>query len=299
MSAPLYRPLRILCTLVGWGTLWGICASAQAGTNTQAEEPVPLTVVATDESYVFASAFNHTDSGRGDAFHSSLDFTQRAALGGAWFFQAGLSAERYAFGVGKNSPLPSSLESFNFPIGIVNITQGDIGFTAQVRPGFYFENAVTGGAFDIPLELGGDLPLIDEKLYIAWGLRAAMLQRYPIMPFPGLIWVINPKLILYGNLPEPRLEYTPSERLTLWTGGEYIDGTYKMDSGTGERYSGTPVEYSELRAGMGLAFIPAKGWNVKLATGYVLKRTFDFYRADQSYVSAPTAYLRLQVSREF
>ena len=283
------------------GAMLLAAAVALAG-SAPPEEPVPLNVVATDESAVFSSGFNHRGIGRGDAWHSSLDVTRRIPLAGPeghWFLQAGLSGERFDFGGSDRGPLPSTLQTFNVPFGLVNITQAHIGFIAQLRPGFYFEHELSRGAFDVPLEIGGYWPLINEKLYAAWGLRAALLQPHGVFPAAGLIWVINPTLILHGVLPEPRIEYTVSEKLALWAGGEFTGGTFKMDSGTGGRFSGTVVQYCEIRAGAGATLVPAKGWCVKLAAGYACERKFDFYRADQSYVADPAPYVRLQASAEF
>ena len=263
------------------------------------EEPVPLTVLATDESAVFSSGFNHQGIGHGDAFHSALDFTRRIPLKEHWFFQLGVSADRFDFGGADRGPLPSTLQTFNVPIGISYITQGHVGFLVQLRPGFYFEHEISRGAFDVPLEIGGYSPLINEKLYAAWGLRAGLLQHYGVFPVAGFIWVIKPTLILHAMLPEPRLEYNVSDRLAIWAGGEFLGGNYKMDSGSEDRFSGTVVEYYEIRVGAGATITPAKGWSVKLAAGCATERKFNFYRASQSYVADPAPYVRLQASVEF
>lgn len=264
--------------------------------------PVPLNVIATDDSAVFSSGFNHRGVGQGDAVHSSFDFTRRFPLTdtmGHWFLQAGASEDRFDFGGAQRGPLPGTLQTFNVPLGIVNITQAHIGFIAQLRPGFYFEHEISQGAFDVPLEIGGYWPLIDEKLYAAWGMRAGLLQQHGVFPTAGLIWVIDPSLILHVVLPEPRLEYTVSDRLALWAGSEFTGGSYKMDSDGEGKYSGTVVQYYEIRAGAGATFFPLKGWCVKLAAGYACERKLDFYRADASYVADPAPYVRLQTAVEF
>jgi len=280
------------------GVTLGISTSAFAGAGTP-EEPVPLNVVAVDGSYVFSSGFNHGGIGRGDALRSVFDYTRRFPLTGNWFLQAGVSQERFDFGGTDRGPLPSTLQTLNIPLGIVNITQGHIGFLAQFRPGFYFEHELSQGAFDIPFEIGSFWPLIDEKLYLAWGMRATALQHYGVFPTVGAIWVADPKFIVYCVLPEPRVEYTVSERLAVWAGSELLGGNYKMDSDAGERFSGTVVQYFDIRLGTGATITPAKGWSIKVAAGYSIERKFDFYRARQSYVADPAPYVRLQASAEF
>lgn len=264
--------------------------------------PVPLNVFATDDSAVFSSGFNHKGIESGNAQHSNFDFTRRFPFtdeNGHWFCQAGVSMDRFDFGGSRRGPLPSTLQTFNIPVGIVNITQAHIGFIAQLRPGFYFEHDLSEGAFDVPLEIGGYWPLMNEKLYAAWGMRAGLLQQHGVFPTAGLIWVITPTVILYGVLPEPRLEYTASDRLLLWAGSEFTGGSYKMDSDGGDRFSGTVVEYYEIRVGAGATLVALKGWSLKVAAGYALERKFDFYRANESYVADPAPYIRIQTSVEF
>jgi len=296
-------PLPLPC--LRWFSLLGAAvfgATAAWAGSVAPDEPVPLDVIATDESAVFSSGFNHRGTGSGDAWHSSLDVTRRIPLAGPaghWFLQAGVSGERFDFGGSDRGSLPGTLQTFNVPLGIVNITEAHVGFIAQLRPGFYFEHEISRGAFDVPLEIGGYWPLINEKLYAAWGLRAGLLMPHGVFPTAGLIWVINPKLILHGVLPEPRLEYTVSDRLALWAGSEFNGGTFKIDSGTDGKFSGTVVQYYEIRAGAGATLVPAKGWSIKLAAGYACERKFDFYRADQSSVADPAPYVRLQASVEF
>lgn len=292
---------RILKSCVGGLLLW-LAATGLAGPSVQPEPaaaPVPLNVVATDASTVFPSEINHQGTGRSGACHSTLDLTRRIPITGNWFFQVGANLERFDFGTTERGPLPTTLQTFNVPIGIVNITQEHVGFLAQLRPGFFFEHEVTRGAFDIPFEIGSFIPVIDEQLYVAWGMRAALLQKYGVFPMGGVIWVIHPKLILYGHLPEPRLEYTVNEQWLLWTGGECIGGSFKMDANDTDRIGGTVVQYCELRGGLGATYIPAKGWNLKLAAGYAFERKFDFYRAQAGYVANPAPYVRLQASAEF
>jgi len=302
MLPSLRRCFKLSIGLLGKGTGLALCvaSSALAGLAPP-EEPVPLNVVATDESAVFASGFNHREIGRGSAFHSTFDFTRRIPLVGNWFLQAGVSEERFDFGGPDRGPLPGTLQAVNLPLGVSYIIQGHIGFLAQLRPGFYFEHEISRGAFDVPLEIGGYWPLIDEKLYAAWGLRATVMQHYIAFPTAGLIWIIDsePTLILHGILPEPRIEYTVNDKLAVWAGGELIGGTYKMDSGEGSKFSGTVVQYFEIRAGAGVTLTPVKGWSIKLAGGYACERKLDFYRADQSYIADPAPYVRLQVSAEF
>ena len=295
---PLFLPPR--CYAIAGGIL--LAATAALARTEPTDGPVPLDALSTDESAVFPSGFNHQGIGDGGVMHSAVDYTRRfpwTDTMGHWFWQAGISGERFDFGGVRRGPLPGTLQTINFPLGIVNITQEHIGFLAQVRPGFYFEHDLSRGAFDVPLEVGSYWPLLNEKLYLAWGFRAALLQHYIVFPTAGLIWVITPDLILYGHLPEPRLEYTPSDKLALWAGGEVLGGSYKMDSDTGERFSGTVVEYYEVRAGAGATFTPVKYWNIKLAAGVACERKLDFYRADQSYIADPAPYVRLQVSAEF
>ena len=275
--------------------------------SSEAEE-TQLDVFSFDTSYVFDSPikFNHRRIAAGDEVHSDLHFLHRIPIRGNWYFQVGIDYERFDFGGGQAGPLPGTLQNLNAPIGVVYLVQNQIGFLAQIRPGVYFEHHIDTGAFDIPVEIGGALPLKKDKLFLVYGIGTSILREWPVIPTVGLVWIINDKWRLFGVAPEPRLEYSYNNHLTLWVGGELLVESFKTDpnafalaprqrSTTG----GSVVDYTEYRVGLGATYTPVNYWDINVAAGYSLERTFDFWRADKSYTADPAPYVRVQLKASF
>ncbi len=276
-------------------------------TSPKIDEPVPLNVITLESSVVFSSGveFTHKEIGRGSALHNRFESIRRIPIRGQWYFQAGAAYDRFDFGGSANAFVPSTLQTFNVPVGVSYIMYGHVGFLAQIRPGFYFEHEVTRGAFDVPIELGGYIPIVTEKLYGVWGLGVSFLRHYPAIPTLGVVWLINDKLRLEGYLPNPRLLYQVSDSFSIWAGGEVLAGSYKVDRRDRPNdpkvnsLNGTTIDYTEVRAGLGFLYTPAKHWEITAAAGFAVDRTFDYWRANKSYIADPAPYLRVQIGGEF
>ena len=275
---------------------------------TKPTEANQLDVLECDGSYVFTSPikFAHERLAAGDEVHSEFRYLRRFPIRGNWYLQAGIDYESFEFGGSTAAgPLPGALQTVNAPIGIVYLVGNEIGFLAQVRPGVNFEHHVDRGAFDIPVEVGSDWPIIKDKLYLSYGLATSILREYPVLPHLGLVWLINKKWTLYGVAPEPRLMYTCSDRLTVWAGGEVLAQSFKTDptnavfAPNDRSTSGSVVDYTEIRAGVGATFTPVDNWDINFAAGYAVEREFNFYRANKCYSADPAPYVRVQLKASF
>jgi hypothetical protein len=299
-------------TLLGLGCAWLLAsASANAGPATdkntvEQAAPPSLDTLTLDESYVFPSPvkFGNYNLGAQSENHALIDYTRRIQLNGAWYLTMGVHYEAFDFG-GSNPPavLPGSLQDIDIPLGISYMVDDHEGFEARIHPGVYFEHHIDSGAFDIPFDLGTYIPLKKDKLYWVVGLGTSILRQYPVIPTVGIIWVINKDWQLMAYLPEPKLVYHVSEDLTTWVGGEVIGESFKTDSNNfspaGQTTSGSVVDYTEVRAGIGMTYTPLKHWDINLAAGYSVVRDFDFYRANKAFEADPAPYARLQLSGAF
>ena len=289
----------------------GSTAAKSLVAPTPTDQTTQLDVLTMDASYVFSSPikFAHQRVGTGDEVHTRFQYLRRVPLSGNWFFQAGVNYERFDFGgssTGAPGPLPGGLQELSAPIGITYLVNNEIGFLAQMRPGVYFEHNINSGAFDVPIELGGIYPIEDKKLYLVYGLTTSFLREYPVLPELGLVWLINPNMKLLGVLPEPKFIYTCSDRFAWWVGGELLMESYKTDnntnvvfSGNDKTTSGSVVDYTEYRVGLGATYTPVKGWDFNVAAGYALDRSFSFYRADKTYHADPAPFVRLELKASF
>ena len=263
-----------------------------------------------DASYVFSSPIRFAEKriGKGNEVHGEVRYSRRIPITGNWYFHFGIDYEQFDFGGSKSGapgPLPGCLQDLNAPIGIAYLVNNQIGFLAQVRPGVYFEHRIDSGAFDIPVEIGGVIPIKNGKLYLTYGIGTSNLRHYPVIPNLGVVWLINDKWRLMGVAPEPRLIYTYNDRLSLWLGGEVLIQSFKTDRndfapvGQGKTTSGSVVDYTEARAGLGFSYTPWKDWDLNVAGGYALEREFDFWRAKKCYTADPAPFVRAQLKVAF
>lgn len=260
-----------------------------------------LNVVNLDASFTAASEFRFVHKGRGFAstFRSHFEYLHRIPLSGPWHLQLGVDYERFDFGGSALRTLPSTLQATTIPLGIAYLVEGHVGFLAEIRPGFYFSQSVSRGAINVPFHIGGGIPLIDGKLYGTWGVATSFLRRYPVIPVVGVVWLISDEWRLLAYLPEPKLVYDATSSLQLWAGGEIIANSFKVGRMSRSNLSNTVVDYEEYRVGAGLDYKVAKDWTLTAAAGCAVYRSFDFWRAKESYTGDAAPYVRVQLTGEF
>ena len=102
-----------------------------------------------------------------------------------------------------------------------------------------------------------------------------------------------------GVLPEPKVIYSATKRLNLWAGGELVGGSFRTDRNDGiqpGKLRGAQVDFSEYRAGIGLAYAVSDKISVDIGAGYSIQRQLDFGRAGETFRTDPSPYVRLQMS---
>jgi hypothetical protein len=232
----------------------------------------------------------------------TFEYTHRIPLSGPWYFALGASYEGFYFGSTAGG-LPEKLQGIAGIVAVQYIVQNHVAMTLELRPGVY-----TGGdgsnfgnhAFDIPILAYAPIPLRSD-LFLMLGARASSLQKWPVVPIGGVIWLINDKLRLEGVFPRPQLVYSPGGRWEYQIGGEIAGDGFRMDRDPAlpEKLRGAAVEYIEYRAGAGAAYTPWHGASVGVTAGYVFERSLDFFRADKHLDSGGSFYTQLQASLEF
>jgi len=263
-------------------------------------ESAPRTVFETKISYVFGSALE--DFGAQDAFQTEVKAARRFLLRGNFYLRLGVEYQRFDFGQ-TDAPVPDHLQSFAGVIGIEYMRGRHVGALFYVKPGFYTEDSLGLDSFDVPMTLGSAFVLQKDKLYLFAGVTSSFLRgRYPVLPLAGVIWCPSRQLRVIGLVPDPRIVYSPSKTLELWIGGELGGGSFRTDHDKDIRprkLSGTQIDYSDYRAGIGLTFSPGDAFKLDFGVGYSLQRSFDFVRAGEEYNTDPAPYLRLAVEAKF
>ncbi|MDQ6765690.1 MAG: hypothetical protein M3Z22_06275 [Verrucomicrobiota bacterium] len=274
-----------------------------AATTTDTERTA-LDILHIDSSYVLESDLHRhgTSYGDQDALQNAIEYSHRFLISGKIYLRLGFSYERFDFG-STSAPVPNHLQSLAGLVALEYMVGNDVGAFISVRPGYYTENDFRQESFDYPITLGRIFVLQQNQLYLFVGANAAFLRgQYPILPLAGLIWRPSAQWNVYAILPEPRVTYSPSKRLSFYAGGQLVGSSFRTDRNDGivpHRLSNAQIDYSEYRAGLGVEFHPCDHFSVNLGGGYDLLRRMNFDRANVEFKSDPAPYARLAFRAEF
>jgi hypothetical protein len=198
-------------------------------------------------------------------------------------YRFGLAVERYNFGFSTAAPLPNILQSENAVLG-VDFELFSWLVRVEADPGIYSDGRSTGlRDFNMPFIIGGSYIASDTLQWIL-GLEVDVNREFPVLPGVGVHWTFMDNWVLDAVLPSPRIEYTWSKDTTLYFGGDFKDGTYRVDHDFGSalhrrRLNGTIVEYDEIRVGGGVSWKASKAFTVEMEGGYLPYREFNFQRS--------------------
>jgi hypothetical protein len=300
----IYRAICCCVLFVATFARAGTEASPEAVADaTQASEAVPLDLFTIESGYVFKSDLNHGGSfGKQDELQFNLEYGHRIQLVGNYYLHLGFSYDRYDFG-STSAPVPDHLQSIAGVFGVEYMHGSNVGAFLQVRPGFYFQNEIGLSSFDAPITLGRIFVIKEKRLYIMGGAYASFLRGgFPVLPLLGVIWIPSDHIRLMAVPPNPRLIYSPTNKLDLWVGGEIVADSYRTDRNNNilpTKLRGAQVNFGDYRAGAGLTYTISKSVLFETDAGYSVQRQFDFARAGETYRTDPAPYVRVQFSAGF
>lgn len=277
--------------------------SALAGTATFEAQPSPSPadenshdIFSWETTYTFSSDFKESKLGHGDSLYDDFSYDHRFLITGKWYLRLGVEYERYDFD-GTNNGLPDHLQAAYGHIAVEYIVKDFAGAGLELDPGVYFQDNVTGDAFDIPIKAWFSFRLIDDKVFAVIGLGWALYQDPPVAPGGGIIWRINDKLRLQGVFPKPALIWQPNDDWDLRLIGELNYQSFRTDdvvSHTEHKLDlhNAVLQYSEYRAGAQIGYTGIKHLKLMVGGGVTVERDFDFFRAHQSKRVDPAPYVR-------
>jgi hypothetical protein len=284
-------------------------ASAIAGTATFEAQPTPTPaeensreLFSYETTYTFRSDFKESKLGDGDSLYDDFSYDHRFLIRGNWYFRAGVEYERFDFGNSDNG-LPNHLQGIYGHLALEYVVHDHAGASIELDPGVYFQNRVTGDAFDIPFKIFVTFPLKKDKIFGVIGVGGAIYQNPPIAPGGGLIWLFTDQFRLEGVFPKPALVYNPNDDWEFRVLGDLFFQSYRTDDViTPEKklqLHNAVVEYSEIRAGAQATYSGFKPFKVTAGAGCTLRRDFDFFRAGQAKRTDPAPYVRLAIEAKF
>jgi hypothetical protein len=284
-------------------------ASAIAGTATFEAQPGPTPeeensheLFSYETTYTFRSDFKESKLGSGDSLYDDFSYDHRFLITGKWYLRAGVEYERFDFGNSDNG-LPNHLQAIYGHLAYEYIVKDHAGAGIEIDPGVYFENRITGDAFDIPGKVFVTFPLKKDKIFAVIGVGWGIYQHPVVAPGGGIIWLFSDQLRLEGVFPKPALVYQPNDAWQFRVLGDLFFQSYRTDDViTPEKklqLHNAVVEYSEIRAGAQAKYSGFKPFAIIAGAGCTLLRDFDFFRADQSKRTEPAPYVRLSIEAKF
>jgi hypothetical protein len=289
-----------------------VSAPSDMSASSDASTPAPSKIKTSyefnaDTSYVGSARTNFGSGSTGGVSEqeNNARFLIEPQYNDGPIYRFGLSYERYNFGFSKAAPIPDILQAENLVVGMDFELFNSWLVRAEADPGFYGDARAEGFRdFNVPFTLGGSYIASDEVQWIV-GLELDINRQIPVIPAVGIHWSLTDNWVIDAVLPTPRLEYDWSKDLTLYMGGDFDDGTYRVDHGVGDalgrpKLGGAIVEYDEIRVGAGFSWKASKAITFELEGGYLPYREFDFHRADTHFSNDDGApYGQMSINAQF
>ena len=256
-----------------------------------------------ETTYTFNSDFKESKLGDGDSLYNDFSYDHRFLITGKWYLRLGVEYERYDFG-GTDNGLPDHLQAAYGHIAVEYVVKDFPGVGLELDPGVYFQDKISGDAFDIPGKVFVSFPLKKDKIFAVVALGWGIYQDPPVAPGGGIIWLINDKLRLQGVFPKPALIWQPNDDWEFRIMGELNFTSFRTDdvvSHTEHKLDlhNAVVQYSEDRAGVQVGYSGVKHLKLIAGAGVTVERDFDFFRANQSKRTDPAPYVRLSAEVKF
>ncbi len=262
------------------GVFLSAAASAIAGPPTFEAQPTPTPTERNSRDlfdyemdYTFNSNFydDHGKFGNGDSLYNDFSYAHRFLIKGNWYFRAGVEYERFDFN-GTNNGLPDHLQTVHALLALEYVVHDHAGMSLEIDPGPYFQNNISGDAFDIPTKAFVTFPLKKDKIFAVIG-------------------------------PKPALVYNPSDNWEFRILGNLFYESYRTDDViTPERklqVHNAWVQYSEDRAGVQASYSGFKPFEITAGGGVTVRRDFDFFRAEASAKTKPAPYVKVEIEAKF
>src|SRR5260370_35027277 len=293
-------------------------SSVHAQTLSVAPRPTELSRGATVSPFSYEFEAESSYIGDGKATHGPANYGNFSEINSSasiivsdqirnnFILRLGAQWERYAFDTSSPvTPIPDAMEALNGVIG------ADIQFTSallvriEAHPGVYgsFKHA-NPRLFNVPITIAASYFQSPDLIFIA-GLSVDPNSDWPVIPAVGVNWKVSDRWLIEGVAPRPQLQFSLSDKITLFAGADLRTGTFRMDNEFGhsvrlEKLNNAILDYWEVRGGGGFTWAIWNGVNLDIEGGLVPYRRFDFNRTDFTFTSSDEApYVRVGLSAIF
>lgn len=281
----------------------GLTSALHAGTApttppAPADAPLGTSVeLRAASAYVFDADFDEDDQASTDVLESRAGVTFKIPLAGKWRLALGAGYGRFDFS-GAEGAIPETMQGLNAEVGIEYVVNGRPAIFVNARPGFYSTESLDSDGFDIPAVAAVGYPLSRDFIFSVGALYSGFRDT-PVIPIAGFIWTINDQLTFNAMAPTPELTYRFDNGTELFLIGEFTGTTVSVGDDLPEPYRGDNLDYMDLRAGLGIRFGEAAGWNAEFNAGWSFLRQFEYDDLDEEYELEGAPYVRVRVGYKF
>lgn len=233
-----------------------------------------------------------------------LGYTAIFPLGGNYSWGVGAQWDYAAFDAPATVPVPDEIHALG--LRVVSNWRFREAWTlrSEFRPGLQtdFED-VDGGDFNVPFTIALGYDATPELQWVL-AVNVDFRREFPVVGGPGVIWRFAEDWRLLLLLPRPQLEFSPTDRLTLFVGGELRAPTARVAEDFGSPYGDVRLNddqltYREFRAGAGARLSVSRNLQVALEAGYAFGRQFHFDRADLRLRGGDAPYIQLGLTGSY
>ncbi len=261
-----------------------------------------------ESSYIGDGAATHgrVNYGNFSEISSSASVVVSDQIRNNFILRLGVQWERYAFDTSSPvTPIPDAVEGVNAVIGAdIQLTSALL-VRIEAHPGAYgsFKHG-NSRLFNVPITIGASYFQTPDLVFIA-GLGIDPNSNVPVFPAVGVHWKVSDRWLIDGVAPRPQVQFSLTDKITLFAGADIRNGTFRMDNQFGhsvrlEKLNNAILDYWEVRGGGGLTWAIWNGVNLDIEGGVVPYRRFDFNRADFKVISSDWApYVRVGLSASF
>jgi hypothetical protein len=261
-----------------------------------------------ESSYIGDGAATHgrVNYGNFSEISSSASVVLSDQIRNNFILRLGVQWERYAFDTSSPvTPIPDAVEGVNAVIGAdIQLTSALL-VRIEAHPGAYgsFKHG-NSRLFNVPITIGASYFQTPDLVFIA-GLGIDPNSNVPVFPAVGVHWKVSDRWLIDGVAPRPQVQFSLTDKITLFAGADIRNGTFRMDNQFGhsvrlEKLNNAILDYWEVRGGGGLTWAIWNGINLDIEGGVVPYRRFDFNRANFKVTSSDWApYVRVGLSASF
>jgi hypothetical protein len=295
-----------------WFTLVGALVGAISGAL--AQRPPSGGGGADDFGGSYSLEFSHsTDAAlnRGNTVLGDLDaswlragYSVRFDTSPSYSWSVGLQWDHARFDAPAGAPVPEDIYGLSVRL-ISNWRVNERWFVrSDLRPGLYtdFED-ISGGDFNVPVTVAVGYE-VNPDLQVLFAVNVDLRREFPVVGGPGVIWRFADGWRLSLLIPRPQIEFTASESVTLFAGGELRATAIRVAEDFGTTV-GNPVlnddqvTYRELRVGGGVRWDLNRLFRLTVEGGYALDRRFEFDRGNVLLNGDGAPYFTVGVSGSY